>query len=40
VEYGLTDGDELSSIAGAFERWAAADDGVFVITHVEILARG
>ena len=40
VEYGLSDAAELEAIAGAFGRWAAAPDGVFVIPHVEILARG
>jgi SAM-dependent methyltransferase len=40
VAYGLSDTDELEAIAGAFQRWAAADDAVFVIPHVEILARG
>jgi ubiquinone/menaquinone biosynthesis C-methylase UbiE len=38
--YELSDEAELSSIASAFERWASSDDGVFVIPHVEILARG
>jgi ubiquinone/menaquinone biosynthesis C-methylase UbiE len=40
VEYGLSDPGELESIAAAFLRWAAAPDSVFVITHVEIVARG
>jgi ubiquinone/menaquinone biosynthesis C-methylase UbiE len=40
VEYGLSDRDELESIAAAFLRWAAAPDSVFVTTHVEIVARG
>jgi ubiquinone/menaquinone biosynthesis C-methylase UbiE len=40
VAYGLSDGAELEQIAGAFLRWADSDDGVFVVTHVEILARG
>ncbi len=39
VTYGLSTGDELESIAAAWLRWAAAPDGVFVIPHVEILAR-
>jgi SAM-dependent methyltransferase len=39
VEYGLSDASELEAIAGAFLRWAESDDGVFVIPHVEILAR-
>jgi ubiquinone/menaquinone biosynthesis C-methylase UbiE len=40
VEYGLSDASELEAIAGAFLRWADSDDAVFVIPHVEILARG
>jgi len=40
VEYGLSDTGELERMAEAFLRWADSDDGVFVITHVEILARG
>ena len=39
VEYGMSDADELESIAAAFLRWAAAPDGIFVIPNVEILAR-
>jgi ubiquinone/menaquinone biosynthesis C-methylase UbiE len=39
VEYGLVGGDELQDMAAAFRRWAAADDGVFVVVHVEVLAR-
>ena len=40
VEYGLSDREELQALADAFLRWAASPDAVFVITHVEILARG
>jgi SAM-dependent methyltransferase len=40
VSYGLSDTAELEAIAAAFGRWAAAPDAVFVIPHVEILARG
>ena len=40
VEYGLSDTAELEAIAAAFLRWAESDDAVFVIPHVEILARG
>jgi SAM-dependent methyltransferase len=40
VSYGLSDTGELEAIAAAFGRWAAAPDAVFVIPHVEILARG
>jgi ubiquinone/menaquinone biosynthesis C-methylase UbiE len=39
VEYGLSDAAELEALAGAFQRWAESDDAVFVIPHVEILAR-
>jgi SAM-dependent methyltransferase len=39
VSYGLSDETELEAIAGAFLRWAESDDGVFVIPHVEIIAR-
>ena len=37
-EYGLSDDAELADIADAFESWAAAPDGVFVVVHVEVLA--
>jgi ubiquinone/menaquinone biosynthesis C-methylase UbiE len=40
VSYGLSDADELEAIADAFIRWAEADYGVWVVPHVEILARG
>jgi ubiquinone/menaquinone biosynthesis C-methylase UbiE len=40
VEYGLSDRDELGRIAAAFVRWAESPDAVFVVPHVEILARG
>ncbi len=39
VEYGLADRAELDDIAAAFRRWALADDAVFVVLHVEVLAR-
>ena len=39
LEYGLSETAELASIAGAFARWAESDDAIFVIPHVEILAR-
>ena len=39
VAYGLSDSAELGRIAEAFLRWADSPDAVFVITHVEILAR-
>jgi SAM-dependent methyltransferase len=40
VEYGLSDAAELEALAGAFLRWAESDDAVFVVPHMEILARG
>jgi ubiquinone/menaquinone biosynthesis C-methylase UbiE len=40
IAYELSDEAELSSIADAFMQWASSDDGVFVVPHVEILARG
>ena len=39
IEYGLAEGDELQEMAAAFRRWAEADDGVFLVVHVEVLAR-
>jgi SAM-dependent methyltransferase len=39
VGYGLSDAEELERIAQAFLAWAASPDGVFVVPHVEILAR-
>jgi len=35
----LSDAEELEAIASAFLRWADSPDAVFVVTHVEILAR-
>ncbi len=40
LDYGLSDRGELEAVAGAFARWAESDDAIFVIPHVEILARG
>jgi ubiquinone/menaquinone biosynthesis C-methylase UbiE len=40
VESGLSDPEELEAMAAAFGRWAASPDAVFVIPHLEILARG
>ncbi len=37
--YGLSDDDELAAIAAAWRRWAEAREAIFVIPHVEILAR-
>jgi SAM-dependent methyltransferase len=39
VAYGLSDIEELESIARAFVNWAGSPDGVFVVPHTEILAR-
>ena len=38
IEYGLAEGDELQEMAAAFRRWAEADDGLFLVVHVEVLA--
>ncbi len=38
-EHGFADEAQLADIADAFESWAAAPDGVFVVVHVEVLAR-
>lgn len=40
VAYGLSTTSELESIAAGWLRWASAPDAVFVVPHVEILARG
>ena len=40
VEYGLSTTEELEEIATGWRRWADSPDGVFVVPHVEILARG
>ncbi|MBV8463430.1 MAG: methyltransferase domain-containing protein [Acidimicrobiales bacterium] len=40
TEYGLSEPGELDAIADAFTRWATSPDAVFVVPHVEILARG
>jgi SAM-dependent methyltransferase len=39
IEYGLSNQDELETIAHAWMRWAAHDDAVMVLPHAEILAR-
>ncbi|HSZ35971.1 MAG TPA: methyltransferase domain-containing protein [Acidimicrobiales bacterium] len=39
VAYGFSSGEELEAIAAAWLRWAQAPDAVFVVPHVEILAR-
>ena len=39
VAYGFSDERELEQIAAAFGRWAESPDAVWVVPHVEILAR-
>jgi ubiquinone/menaquinone biosynthesis C-methylase UbiE len=39
LAYGLSDAVELADIATAFERWAAVPTALFVVVHVEVLAR-
>ncbi|MGP0031055.1 MAG: methyltransferase domain-containing protein [Acidimicrobiales bacterium] len=39
VAYELSDADELEELARAFMDWASSPDGVFIVPHVEILAR-
>jgi SAM-dependent methyltransferase len=39
VAYGFSSESELADIAAAFEGWAASSDAVFVVVHVEVLAR-
>jgi ubiquinone/menaquinone biosynthesis C-methylase UbiE len=39
LEYGLATRPELDAIAEAFQRWAVDPDAVFVVPHVEVLAR-
>jgi SAM-dependent methyltransferase len=40
LEYGLADEAELAELASGWRAWAAGDDAVFVVVHVEVLARG
>jgi SAM-dependent methyltransferase len=40
IEYGLAEADELQSISDAFRRWADDPDGLFILLHGEVLARG
>ena len=37
--YGLSDGGELADLADAFRHWALDTDAVFIVPHVEVLAR-
>ena len=39
VEYGLATPGDLAAMGQAFRRWADLDVGVFVLVHVEVLAR-
>lgn len=39
AEYGLSNEAELEDLAGAFEAWTDEPAGVFVVVHVEVLAR-
>jgi ubiquinone/menaquinone biosynthesis C-methylase UbiE len=40
LEYGLSTAEELADLAAAWRAWATEDDGVFVVLHLEVLARG
>jgi ubiquinone/menaquinone biosynthesis C-methylase UbiE len=39
LEYGLSTPEELAGIASAWRDWAAADDGLMVLVHGEVVAR-
>jgi ubiquinone/menaquinone biosynthesis C-methylase UbiE len=39
VAYGLSDADELATIAAAWRRWAEQPDGYFAVPNAEVLAR-
>jgi SAM-dependent methyltransferase len=39
VAYGLSDREELESTAAAWRHWADEPDGLFLVIHVEVLAR-
>ena len=39
VEYGLSNRDELDSLADAWREWAEKPDGFFAVLHGEVLAR-
>lgn len=39
VESGLATDEDLAAIAAGWRRWAAAEDGWFVVLHGEVLAR-
>ncbi|MET0149021.1 MAG: methyltransferase domain-containing protein [Acidimicrobiales bacterium] len=40
VDYGLATAEELAHLAEGWRSWAAAEDGVFIVVHGEVLARG
>jgi len=39
LEYGLTTPEELADIADAFMQWASDENGLFILPHVEVIAR-
>lgn len=39
VEYGLSDADELATIAAAWRQWSEQPDGYYAVLHGEVLAR-
>lgn len=39
LEHGLSDAEELASIAAAWHHWAEQPDGYFVVPHGEVIAR-
>lgn len=39
VEYGLSSVDELADLAAGWRAWATKPDALFVVPHVEVLAR-
>ena len=39
LEHGLSDAAELADLAAGFRDWAADPDAVFVVPHVEVVAR-
>jgi hypothetical protein len=39
LEYKLTTQQELNGIADAFLAWAANDDGLFIVVHVDVIVR-
>ena len=40
LEYGLATQEELADLAEGWRSWATAEDGVFIVVHGEVLARG